>query len=60
MKYLDFFLIDALFKGSDGKLYWYITTDYELPNEGIRELDFDDLPVWLIIACLKHIDTMIK
>lgn len=60
LKFYDFFLVVALFKGSDGKLYWHITTDYELPDEDIREIDFDDLPVWLIIACLKHIDTMIK
>lgn len=59
-KYRDYFLVDALFKGTDGKLHWYITTDYELPDEDIREIDFDDLPIWLIIACLQHIDNMIK
>lgn len=59
-KYFDFFLVDALFKGSDGKLHWYITTDFELLDDGFQEIDFDDLPVWLIIGCLQHIDSMLK
>lgn len=55
-KYYDFFLVDALYKGADNKLYWYITADYEGANERIIELKFEDLPVWLIFACLKEID----
>lgn len=57
-KYHDFFLIDALYKGDDGKLYWYITTNYELPNEEIQPICFDDIPIWLIHVCLTQIDTM--
>lgn len=59
-KYYDFFMVDALYRDDDGKLYWYITTDYELPCEDIRPLDFEDLPIWLIFSCLEHIDSMIK
>lgn len=59
-KYYEFFLVDALFKSADQKLYWSITTNCELPDEDIREIDFEDLPVWLIVDCLQHIDSMIK
>lgn len=59
LRYKEYFLVDALYKGDDGKLHWYITESYELPNEGIQEVDFDDIPVWLIYACLKQIDSMV-
>lgn len=59
-KYYDFYMVDALYRGTDGKIYWYITTNYELPEEDIRPLDFEDLPIWLIVSCLQHIDSMIK
>jgi len=55
LKYRDCFLVDALFKGTDGNLYWYISEDYESLYENIQKIEFEELPIYLIHACLEQI-----
>lgn len=54
-KYLECYLVDALYKGDDGKLYWYVTYDYDMASESIDSLEFDMLPTYLIHSCLDEI-----
>lgn len=54
-KYLECYLVDALYKGDDGELHWYVTYNYDMASESIDSLEFVMLPTYLIHACLKEI-----
>lgn len=55
VRYLDIILVDALYRGIDGKLYWYITTNWDTPYEDCVEIEFEKLPLQVIEECLDSI-----